>query len=43
MGYSPHSKAYIIFNKRTMCVKENVHVVFGESDPFIEKKEKCAG
>lgn len=31
VGYSSTSKAYKVFNKRTLCVEENVHVIFNES------------
>ena len=30
LGYSTHSKAYRIFNKRTLVVEESVHVNFDE-------------
>ena len=36
LGYSSHSKAYKVFNKRTLCVEENVHVFFDESNSLIE-------
>nr|ABH08430.1 putative integrase [Beta vulgaris] len=32
LGYSSHSKTYRVFNKRTMCVEESIHVIFDESD-----------
>ena len=28
--YSSSSKAYRIFNKRTQCIEESIHVVFDE-------------
>ncbi|KAH0694816.1 hypothetical protein KY285_021913 [Solanum tuberosum] len=31
VGYSSTSKAYRVYNKRTMCVEESVHVIFDES------------
>uniref|UniRef100_A0A2N9IWC5 CCHC-type domain-containing protein n=1 Tax=Fagus sylvatica TaxID=28930 RepID=A0A2N9IWC5_FAGSY len=34
LGYSSNSKAYRVFNKRTMVVNESMHVVFGETNPF---------
>ncbi|XP_070054110.1 uncharacterized protein [Nicotiana tomentosiformis] len=37
LGYSPHSKAYKVFNKRNICVEENVHVIFDESNNLVEK------
>ena len=30
IGYSSSSKAYKIFNKRTQCIEESIHVVFDE-------------
>ncbi|WRX08786.1 Reverse transcriptase [Theobroma cacao] len=32
LGYALNSKAYRVFNKRTLTVKESVHVVFDESN-----------
>ncbi|XP_070008258.1 uncharacterized protein [Nicotiana sylvestris] len=37
LGYSSQSKAYKIYNKRTQCVEESVHVIFDESYPSCEK------
>jgi hypothetical protein len=34
LGYSTNSKAYRVFNKRTMVVDESMHVVFYETNPF---------
>jgi hypothetical protein len=34
LGYSSNSKAYRVFNKRTMVVDESMHVVFYETNPF---------
>jgi len=36
LGYSSHSKAYKLFNKRTLCVEESVHVLFDETISLIE-------
>jgi len=36
LGYSSHSQAYKVFNKRTLCVKESVHVLFGETNSLVE-------
>jgi len=36
LGYSPHSKAYKVFNKRTVCVEESVHLLFDETNSLIE-------
>jgi len=35
-GYSSHSKAYKVFNNRTLCVEESVHVLFDEFNSLIE-------
>jgi len=37
LGYSSHSKAYKVFNKRTLCVEESVHLLFDESNSLVEK------
>jgi len=31
LGHSSHNKAYKVFNKRTLCVEESVHVLFTNS------------
>src|SRR4029079_15404306 len=31
IGYSDHSKAYKVYNKRTRTVEESVHVLFDET------------
>lgn len=31
VGYSTNNKSYRIFNKRTLCIEESVHVIFDES------------
>jgi len=36
LSYSSHSKAYKVFNKRTLYVEECVHVLFNESNSLIE-------
>jgi len=36
LGYSLHSKAYKVFNKRTLCVEESVHVLFHETNSLVE-------
>ena len=38
-GYSSSSKAYRVFNKKTMVVEESVHVVFDESNESLERRE----
>ena len=37
LGYSTHSKAYRLLNKRTMCVEESVHVIFDESNTISKE------
>jgi len=36
LRYSSHSDAYTVFNKRTLCVEESVHVLFNESNSLVE-------
>ena len=36
LRYSSHSKAYKVFNKRTLCVEESVHVLFDEINSLVE-------
>ena len=40
LGYSNHSKAYRVFNKRTGTVEESVHVVFVENENFSKSPEE---
>jgi len=40
LGYSSQSKAYKVYNKRTQCVEESVHVIFNETLPSGEKSNK---
>ena len=35
LGYSSHSKACKVFNKRTLCVKESVHVLFDKTNSLV--------
>ncbi|GKC14110.1 putative ribonuclease H-like domain-containing protein [Tanacetum coccineum] len=37
VGYSINSKAFRVFNNRTMIVKENLHVQFSENTPNIAR------
>ena len=37
LGYSSNSKAYRVFNKRTMVLDESMHAVFDEANPFYVK------
>ena len=39
LDYSLPSKAYRVFNKKTMVVEESVHVVFDESNESLERRE----
>ena len=39
LGYSTLSKAFRVFNKRTMVVKESIHVIFDESNNSFQEKE----
>ncbi|XP_057996530.1 uncharacterized protein LOC131175867 [Hevea brasiliensis] len=41
LGYSMHSKAYRVFNRRTLLVEETIHVVFDETNNFLERKIVC--
>ena len=38
LGYSNTSKAYRVFNKRTLVVEESIHVTFDESNPLDQGK-----
>ena len=38
LGYSTSSKAYRIFNKRTLVVEESMHVIFYESNSLNPRK-----
>ena len=42
LGYSTSSKAYRVFNKRTLVVEESMHVVFYESNSFDPRKDICS-
>ena len=39
LGYSSSSKAYRVFNKKTMVVEESIHVVIDESNDSLERRE----
>ena len=39
LGYSTSSKAFRIFNKRTMVVEESIHVIFYESNNSLQERE----
>ena len=38
LGYSNSSKAYRVYNKRTLVVEESMHVMFDESNPSSAEK-----
>ena len=40
LGYSTTSKAFRVFNKRTLVVVESTHVIFDESNAFSKEKSK---
>ena len=40
LGFSSTSKAYRIFNKRTLVVEESVHIVFNEIDDSSNRKDE---
>ena len=39
LSYSKHSKAYKVFNKRTLVIEESIHVVFKESNQTLSSRE----
>lgn len=39
LGYSTTSRAYRVFNKRTLVVEESMHVIFDESNPCISRTQ----
>nr|CAN71245.1 hypothetical protein VITISV_011091 [Vitis vinifera] len=39
LGYSTSSKAFRVFNKRTMVVEESIHVIFYESNNSLQEIE----
>jgi len=38
LGYSLHSKAFRIYNKRTTIIEESIHVAFDESNAILPRK-----
>ena len=42
LGYSTTSKAYRVFNKRTLVVEESMHIIFDESNSLDPKKDICS-
>lgn len=43
MGYSNSSRSYRIFNKRTLCIKESVHVVFDDANISMKNASSIDG
>ncbi|KAL6342996.1 hypothetical protein AAG906_017016 [Vitis piasezkii] len=39
LGYSTSSKAFRVFNKRTMVLKKSIHVIFYESNHSLQERE----
>ena len=39
LGYSLQSKAFRIYNKRTMIIEESIHVSFDESNAILPRKD----
>ena len=39
LGCSSHSKAYRVYNKRTMCVEESVHILFDETNFLTSEQD----
>ena len=39
LGYSSHSKAYRVYNKRAMCVEESVHIIFDETNLMTSEQD----
>ncbi|XP_057985269.1 uncharacterized protein LOC131170216 [Hevea brasiliensis] len=39
LGYSISSKAYRVFNKRTLAIEESMHAIFDEANPFDPRKD----
>ena len=42
LGYSTSSKAYRVFNKRTLVVEESMHVIFDKSNSLDPRKDTCS-
>ena len=38
LGYSTSSKAFRVYNRRTLVVEESMHVIFYESNPLSSEK-----
>jgi len=45
LGYSERSKVYRVYNSKTLCVEESMHVKFDDKEPVSEtpeQDESCA-
>ncbi|XP_021727789.1 uncharacterized protein LOC110694897 [Chenopodium quinoa] len=40
IGYASDSKAYRVYNKSSMCVKESIHIIFDEVNQFVSVQEQ---
>ena len=41
LGYSLNSRAYKIFNRKSLTVEESTHVIFDESIPTLHPHMSC--
>ena len=41
LGYSLTSKAYRVFNKRTLVVEESIHIIFDDTLPLARVDDMC--
>ena len=41
LGYSTSSKAYRVFNKKTLTIEESIHVTFNEDILLPLSKQEC--
>nr|XP_033511678.1 uncharacterized protein LOC117276438 [Nicotiana tomentosiformis] len=39
LGYSPSSRAYRVFNKRTLSIEESIHVIFVNTNPRLRNEK----
>ena len=40
LGYSSSSKAFRVFNKKTLIVEESIHVIFDETNNLPSRKNE---
>ena len=40
LDYSTASKAFRVFNKRTLVVEESIHIVFDETNDFHQERKR---